>query len=438
MSIARVIYNRDLFTLISSFIDPATLRKITTNMRGLVHYNYAIPSYNTLLYGEVQSGKTSKIMRYIQYYPITTVKVLMIQNNITMMSQYKNALEKLRIPFCCISTKYAENVYRNEKVILVIHNKFRMKALDTFINKHKLTNYSLILDESDQYYSKIMKEKICTDAKHILHVTATPFIYKKILVFRDFVKIKPAANYVGINKINIIEVGVVFEYVDDLATRFNKRFKETKEIVSEFMGAPRGGMMLINCAHRVEHMTYMGVKLSQTYPDTPIIVLATSTQIYQNNKIVNIKVKNIQHLIDQYNANSHIIIIANRYSSRGVNYTNKEYTRFITHQVSCENSALTNFIQKCRIFGNRPSNDIVPPVLYCITNTHDYVSKLKRRLSFLVTNINTPIEENLISDCKKIKKPELIKMCKEQGIKGYSKLKKQEIIDLLKSRIVDL
>ncbi len=436
MSIARVVYNRDLFTLICTFIEPTTLRKITHHMRRLVHYNYVVPSYNTLLYGEVQSGKTSKIMRYIQYYPITTIKVLIVQNSLTMMSQYKNVMEQLRIPFCCISKTNAENVYRNEKVIIVIHNKFRMKALSMFMSKNKLTNYSLILDESDQYYRKIMKQKICNDAKHILHVTATPFIYKNIRVFHDVVKIKPAANYVGLNKINIIEVRISIEN-PDVDVLFMSKFKETKEIVSEFMGAPRGGMMLINWAHRVESMAYIGLKLSQTYPDVPIIVLTTTTQIYHNKTLVRVKVKNVQQLIEQYNKNSHIIIIANRYSSRGLNYTNTEYSRFITHQVSSENKSITNFIQKCRIFGNRSSNHTAPPVLYCITQRPDYVSKLKTRMSNLITNITAPSEEEIIPR-KKIKKPDLIKMCKEHSIKGYSKLRKQEIIDLLKTHNIDV
>ena len=186
-------------------------------------------------------------------------------------------------------------------------------------------------------------------------------------------------------------------------------------------------------------MTYMGFKLSQTYPDDQIILLTTITQIYHKKKRINIKVKNVQHLIDQYNANSHIIIIANRYSNRGLNYTNTEYSRFITHQVSFENKSITNFIQKCRIFGNRTSTDTAPPVLYCITQHPNYVSKLKKRMSSLITNITALSEEEIvISPRKKIKKPELIKMCKEYSIKGYSKLKKQEIIDLLKSHNVDL
>ena len=106
MSIAKVIYNRDLFTYICSFMDVNSLRKIIYSiMRKFMHYKHLLPSYNTLLYGEVQSGKTDMIMRYIKHYPITTIKVLIVQNSLSMLSQYKNVLEKSNIPFCSISKK---------------------------------------------------------------------------------------------------------------------------------------------------------------------------------------------------------------------------------------------------------------------------------------------------------------------------------------------
>lgn len=437
MSIKNVIYNRDLFTYICSFIDVNSLRKIIYSMRNFVHYNAVLPTYNTLLYGEVQSGKTNKITHYIQYYPITTLKVLIIQNSLVMLSQYKNVLDKLSIPFCCISKENEENVYNNEKVIIVIHNKFRMKALSIFMSRNKLANYSLILDESDQYYRKIINQKICAEAKHILHVTATPFIYKRLKIFHDVVKIKPKENYVGINKINIVEIPIVFE---ENVSRNLKKFKETKEIVADFITAPRGGMMLINWAHQVNDMKFIGSNLSKLYPNVPIIVLTTVSKLYYNQKIVNIKVKNIQMIIEQFSMNSHIIIIANRYSTRGLNYTNHNYTRFITHQVIFENKNVTNFIQKCRILGNRPS-DNHRPILYCMTTVSKYYKEtfsvyLRRQISCVLDNITEPTEEeNMLNvvPYKKLKKVDFVNICKQHGIKRYSKLRKQEIVELLKS-----
>ncbi len=414
-------------------------------MRKFVHYNYILPSYNTLLYGEVQSGKTGMIMRYIKHYPITTLKVLIVQNSLSMLSQYKNVLEKLNIPFCCISKKNAENIYLNEKVIIVMYNKFRMKALSLFMSRNKLANYSLILDESDQYYRKIMKQQICLEAKHILHVTATPFIYRRINIIDDVVKIKPTQNYVGIHKINIVEISIVFEENESLFSVKLKKFKETKDIVANFITAPVGGMMLINWAYRVNDMRLIGSKLAESYPNVPIIVLTTSTQIYHNKTIVHIKVKNVQSLIEKFNTNSHIIIIANRYSSRGLNYTNNNYTRFITHQVSFENKNITNFIQKCRILGNRAS-DNQRPVLYCMTsNKGSYIPMLKNNVSSLIDNITKPTHLNKMDNHPKqtdqtfqviMTKIDLINMCKEHSIKGYSKLRKPEIVELLKNHNV--
>jgi len=419
MSIAKVFHNRDLFTSICSYLDNKTLRVIGDSMRLFMHY---IPNCNTLLYGEVQSGKTSKIMRYIQHYPIG-IKVLIIQNNLTMMNQYKNMLKNLRIAFCCISKKNAENIYCGEQVIIAIHNKHRMKSLTMFMNKNNLAHYSLILDESDQCYKKTVTHKIYKNARHILHVTATPFIYKNFGIFNKIVKIKSSENYIGINKIKIIEVNID-------KNLFINKYKETREITANF-STQSSGIMLINWANTVSDMKKMGLELTVAYPNIPGIVLSTTTFIYYDGKITHVKVGNVQKLIQNYNNHTHVIMIANRYSNRGINYTNTDYSRFITHQVSCENKNITNFIQKCRIFGNRTCAP--QPILYCFTHKGAYISKVKK-----VINSMNNIELEDISEEVKITKPQLIKLCKDHKIKGYSKLKKQEIIDLLKSRSVSI
>jgi hypothetical protein len=411
-------------------------------MRRLLHYKYILPSYNTLLYGEVQSGKTGMIMRYIKHYSITTIKVLIVQNSLTMLSQYKNVLGKLNIPCCSISKKNEENTYRNEKVIIAIYNKFRIKALTRFLNKNNLKNYSLVLDESDQYYHKIMKQQLFLEAKHILHVTATPFIYKKINPFYNVVKIKPTQNYVGIHQINIVPIHILLKPYDPSYNSFLIKLQETRNKVDDFIATPLGGMMLINWASQVDNMRFIASKLTESNSTVPIIVLTTISYIYHNKTIVPIKVKNVQSLIDKFNTNSHIIIIANRYSTRGLNYTNNNYTRFITHQLIVANKNITNFIQKCRILGNR-TDEHPCPVLYCMTSDISYITKLKNRLSSLIYNITTTsgnlnkTEKELDQTFQVIMtKIELINICKQHDIKGYSKLKKSEIVELLKHRNV--
>jgi len=51
----------------------------------------------------------------------------------------------------------------------------------------------------------------------------------------------------------------------------------------------------------------------------------------------------------------------------------------------------------------------------------------------LVEEVKEELEEKV--DYKKMKVGDLKKLCKEKGIKGYSKLKKKEVIELLESKI---
>lgn len=437
MSVAKVIYNRDLFTNICSYIDTKTMLSIISSLRGLMHYNHACPSYNTLLYGQVQSGKTSKIMKYIEYFNITKIKVLVIQNSLSMLSQYQNALKNAKISFKVISKNNSENIYTNERVLIVLHNKFRMKALSMFMSKNKVQNYSLVMDESDQYYNKILKQKIYKDAKHVLHVTATPFVYKNLNIFHNIVNTKQNDNYIGIHKIDIVSVPVCKGDGSAFAVKLNK----TKTIVSDFLKEPTG-MMLINWANFVNDMGYIGDSLSNITADVPIIVLSTITKIYYKNQTTKlIKIKNIQAIIDEFNSASHIIIIANRYSNRGFNYTNKDYTRFITHQISFRNNNITNFIQKCRILGNRPPNNNTTPKLYCMTFKEDnYISKLRDKIDQITNDIFTSEMDEPPPPKPKIitLKSVMVNMCRENRIKGYSKLNKQGVFELLKRNNIDV
>lgn len=434
----HVIMNKDLFTEICSYLDDNELHKFILHFRRLVHYAYLLPRYHTLLYGEVQSGKTDKIMRYIKLYAMTSVKILIVQNNVNMLTQYAQALKSNETKFKIINSKSMNMPYNNENVLIVICNKFRINALTNYINNYNIHNYSLILDESDQYIGRIKKESIYLKAKHILHVTATLFAYKcnADFEFQNIVKIKPKENYIGINDIDMITVGnPLTSNVYNIGIN-NYKIIETNKIVDEFVKA-KEGMMLINWANKIDMMRRLAYILSKNNPDVPVIIFSTEIRAYKNSEHKKIHIKNMQHVISLYDTNPHLIIIANRYSNRGFNYANKTYTRFLTHQVSFENANLKSFIQKCRILGNRPADYVgQKPKLYCIAwkmfnNNMDNYNKYIETVKNTVTNMLSIIKNKQTAAYNMLLKPDLIKLCKTRNIKGYSTKRKAEIIEML-------
>jgi hypothetical protein len=181
----------------------------------------------------------------------------------------------------------------------------------------------------------------------------------------------------------------------------------------------------------VREMKNAGTSLSLIFPSIPIVVLSTKIYVILNGVITCYTVKNIQLFMDKFNKHSHVIVIANRLSTRGMNYTNSTYSRFITHQISMANSSYTNFLQKCRIFGIRNNN--TKGKVYCMILSENkccYVNNLKKKITQTIdkiTNLNIPP----MPKPKKITIKELKVICKNNKLKRYSKLKKDEIIQLL-------
>lgn len=423
--------NRDLFTYILSFMQKNEIKKLVSYFRSNVHYNYINPTIHTLVYGEVQSGKTRKIMDYIQMYRRELPKIVIIQNNLFMLNQYIKSLKHNRISYKVVMNSSCRDDYNQEQVLLILNNKFRMGAMAKYMNynKYSLKSYCLILDEADQYIKKIQKNLIYQNAVNVLHVTATPFY---LFDFDNVVKLKPPSDYIGINNINIKET-LVDKYPQNLyVTRLRNR---VHSIIEEDFMKQTEGIMLITCFRFVTEMKYEALNLSSRYSDTVVIVITSKIFIYLNGAIYStVKNTNLTKLFDKFKG--HIILIANRLSNRGFNYTNSNYTKYITHQISVASNNYTSFIQKCRIFGNRPTE--TKPILYCIINDDtmfgSYINKLKSK----VAQISQPkVIENMPKQTK-ITVRELKHLCKQNNIKRYSKLKKSELLELLQEHQVDI
>jgi hypothetical protein len=437
-NLGNILTNIDLFTYIMTFLNKKELKEVAYWFRPWMH-KCIVPRYNILLYGQVQSGKTSKILDYIRFYN-QTLKILIIQNSKFMLSQYCNTFEKNGIRFLEINSNSSYLVHENVQVLVTIHNKFRMDALDRYIELNRIKDYDIILDESDQYIQSLKYTKLYNYAKVCLHVTATPFRFMKESIEDDnccsmdrIVKIKPSDLYVGIDKVNMIEVECYKPLRCDSFTyqqyqRKMRIWKNTKQrkieaIIQNTFGS--GGFMLISCFTFKTEMYNCGIQLSTKFPTMNIVVASTDSYTMLNGKITQIRIDNMQTLIDQYNDKSHLIIIANRMANRGINYTNFEYSRPITHQIS-GSSDDTTFIQKCRIFGNRSDN--ITPQLHCLvfnSRHYNFINSLKVKIESIADKIEKPKKTSVLN------MNQLKQMCRDHQIRGFSKLNKSDLINLL-------
>lgn len=338
------------------------------------------PNKQLLIYGQVQSGKTAKIINYITTNT-NRVKILLIQNSLSMLYQYEISLRKNNIKYysvCknnisfvkqCISNNSIKNI-----VLIVMNNIHRRTALDMIVERRKI-NYSLIMDESDLYHDIIKHSNIYKKAKECVHVTATPFIRSYKRYFDDVDIISPKKEYFGLNKLDT-------KFIPNVECEY----KTTTNIIDEEFLQTSQGIMLINIHTRLENMQNMARYLSNkaNLLKIPIVMLSSKNVLYYNKKIKELQKMSVSEIISGLESHSHIIFIANRLSTRGINYSNLTYTRHLTHQIINKTLSKTNFIQRCRILGNKPNTDKLK--LYCLRCDEDYFNNIMKKVEAISKN----------------------------------------------------
>jgi hypothetical protein len=181
---------------------------------------------------------------------------------------------------------------------------------------NNITNYCLILVESDQYLDKIKTTKLFNCSKNILHVTATPFKYVKKFNVDDVIQLNPSSNYVGFDKVDIESVNLLgnVEMLDSFTTTHVVQNKIIDILRDDFLQKDEG-FMLINCFSRINKMRNVANNLSVLYNNVPIVVLSSTTYIIINGLTEQRKIRNVQKLIDSFNMYPHIVFIANKLSN---------------------------------------------------------------------------------------------------------------------------
>jgi len=197
----------------------------------------------SLVYGQVQSGKTSMIFNLIQQSTLPCV--LIIQNSLLVLQQYKQRMDTQRISY---STVYQQNP--SAKVTILMNNSHQYSKYIPPLH------FSLIMDESDL----TRHNPLLPLSTNQFHVTATPFRYKPI--FDRIIRITPPEDYYGIEKVNYLN-----KPYDECGTT------DYVPIVDDFT-ANDGGILLISEFNFVSEMHSQAGILSLKF-DLPILVLST-------------------------------------------------------------------------------------------------------------------------------------------------------------------
>ena len=371
--VEKVFQNRKILSKIFDFLGNDDIRKAF------------LPTSNKqiLIYGQVQSGKTSKIMEYIKNTEVKT-KILMIQNSLSMLAQYERALDFHKINFRSISnSELSLTIYNTKRlnsniVLLVMNNNYRRDALDIILLKLKIDDYSLIMDESDLYYNNLMNSSLYKKATECVHITATPFSSGYKAYFDDVIVIPPKKEYVSFKKLDI-------KFIPEVECEY----KTTMDIVSKDFLKAKQGIMLITIHHRISQMEnscrYLARQLSLS--NIPIVMLSSKNILYFNKKTKELPRMSISEVISGLEEHQHIIFVANRLATRGINYSDLTYSRHLTHQIIKKNESKTNFIQRCRILGNKEGVR-EKLKLYCLNCDEDYFQTVLQKIDRIENNVN--------------------------------------------------
>lgn len=323
-----MILNEDVIGLIVQFVGEFNAIDVLRNyMNPVFADSFKFIKYKKLIYGEVQSGKTSKIIEELKKNIKWELQsILVIQNSLLVEQQYFTRLSNSGVPFQIIdnTTKSID-----KPVIVLMNNKYRTKKL---FEVGVPANYSIILDESDITHKHVLVKNASIE----IHVTATPF--NKYRWFFDKVEIMDRkTNYYGLDSLILREAPVINGVVDE------------KAVIQDFL-LSNNGMLLINRYTRYETMNSMALYISLNFTQIPVLVLTSKKSFYLNGVKKTIIGKNISKTLDVFNEYQHLIVIANRLSTRGISYNNSDYSRHVTHQ-SSRYSGINMFLQKSRILG---------------------------------------------------------------------------------------
>lgn len=315
--------NRDVLAKILAYSgEPAAMVAFCKQICPTIRDSF-YPCSKKLIYGEIQSGKTAKIIDEVQRAKLPVL--LVIQNSRLVQKQYELRFREAGVPLQVIRKS---TTVLTERVVVLMNNKNQM-AKYMALNPPK--TYAILLDESDLTQFHPLRANASVE----IHVTATPFRYRPN-TFDQIQFVDKHPNYYGLDKVQLKPIPTVIDYL-----AIAREFRESR------------GILLINTFTRIEQMKTVAMNLSSAHPTVPVILLTTDKGVYKNRVFARVRGNSLNRLLDLYTDEPHVIIVANRMATRGISFTNSDHTTHITHQVSNPNT-ITGFLQKCRILGIYP------------------------------------------------------------------------------------
>ena len=292
----------------------------------------------TLLYGEVQGGKTRAIIDTLQ--KTRGLRVLVIQNSLLVLKQYIQRLQDAKLDPQVID-RNTEKL--TSDLVIVLANRFRYSYFSQFVDHN---NFTLFLDEADQTFPNCPLQ-----GKTTFFVTATP----SRLEYNNKIVLKSDSNYHGLDNVNLSVV------------------RDEHAAVQKFLSGPRG-MMLVNSIYTIADMQKFAKEISKTHPEVPIVMLSAERTLYIRGKSKSLnRIKTISGIIDTLDNYPHIVFVAHRLSNRGLSYTSSDYSRHLTCQYTLAKN-FTSFYQSLRLLGIYKDN----PSLTLYVNSDKQVARIER------------------------------------------------------------
>jgi hypothetical protein len=302
-----------------------------------------------LLYGQVQSGKSARIISLCRLSPIPTIVIL--QNSLMQLQQCCSRFMAEKLPFQVINsdTEYLLAATIPSTITVVINNTFRLSQLDSlwFGGEPSLSRYAVIVDEADASAKRLCKHRIITQSESETHVTATPFLQFYRSYFHTVEVLNAPKTYMG-----LAQIQRVFSTDPDtgLAGHTNT--------INDFMvDDPDSSkmMLVVTRTVRQEEIINTARHLSQKMPHIPCISLATERILFENGRISKrfSPKLTLPNIIDQFGHIS-LVIVAHNLATRGLSFVSSDYSRALTHQIILGNANATSLLQRCRIFGTCP------------------------------------------------------------------------------------
>lgn len=336
-----------------------------------------IRGHRVLLYGQVQSGKSARIISLCRQSPIPTIVVL--QNSLMQLQQCCSRFTAEKLPFQVISsdTEYLLAATNPSTVTVVINNTYRLSQLESlWFDELKLLRYAIIVDEADASAKRLCTHPLITRAENETHVTATPFLKFYRSYFHTVEVLNAPKTYVGLAQIQ-----------RTFSTDADAGLAGHTSTIDDFMVddplCTTKMMLIVTRTVRQEEIIATARHLSQKLAGVPCISLATERILFENGRIsrrFNPKLT-LSNIIDQFGTaqralpaqplpngesqfvpngvGARLVLVAHNIATRGLSFVSSDYSRSLTHQIILADANVTPLLQRCRLFGTC-SRDTMP------------------------------------------------------------------------------